>query len=312
MSKKTVDQAPANLYELLPDQPVDISDAAFADIEESLARVDAMKRMAAESIVKAKERGLSVHTERFRVLLRKLVVMDNELKAEKERKITARLAADLDQLEFDLNQEVYEYGKEKAEDEEISENKIKARRHEIAAVLFGLVGSFVCLIGCIAYFILNMVTEDVPFEWVWVIADGVLCLIFVIIGLCCARASAVYKQLAAEEETEKLRMAEVRREQMAAEESDIAEIAYALERESQDAAEAPACKEGFLEKVKSMAKGKAGAEIQVEVNKKALIPAIATGAAVLALAAASKSKKKKKEAKKKKAPKLQGVIIDWQ
>ncbi len=310
MSQKKTEQANAKVYELLPNQPVDISEAAFADIEQSLARVDAMKKQAAAGIVKAKERGLTAHVERFRVMLRKLVIMDNELKAEKEKKITARLAAELDQLESEFSKELYEYKKEAAEEACVSEYIARAKRHSVAAVLFGLVGGFACLLGCIIYFILIMATDDVPFEWGWVIADGVLFFVFALIGLCLARSAAVYNNLADEEEYKNRMLKEARREQIAAVESDIAAQAFALERESEDIAALPAAKESLLDKVKAL-KNKT-LDVEVNVNQKALVPVVATGAAVLALAALtskSKKKKKKKAAEKKKSPKL---IIDWE
>lgn len=310
---KKTEQPAVETYELEPEQPIDISEAAFDDLNASIAKVEAMKRAAADSIVKAKEKGLVEHTERFRVLLRKLVIMDNELKAEKERKEKARLAADLDRLEADVTGEIYEFEKDSIEEYTESENELKAIRYGVAAKLFGLVGSFACLIGCVVYLILTITTLSVPFEWVWIIADGAMLAVFAILGICMSRASCTYARLAEEEEYERMLEEEALEEQRAAEASEIAAQAYALEQESADAAAAPA-KICVLEKLRKVAgckkkkdAAKPAAKAKAKVNPKVVVPAIAAGAAVLAVAAASGKKAKKKKA----SPKLKGFLLEW-
>ena len=308
---KKVEQPGVETYELEPEQPIDISDAAFDDINASIARVEAMKRSAADSIVKAKEKGLVEHTERFRVLLRKLVIMDNELKAEKERKEKARLAADLDRLEAEFTGEIYEYEKDNIEEYPVSEYELKSIRHGVAAKLFGLVGTFACMLGCVIYLILTLTTISVPFEWVWVIADAAMLVVFAIIGICLSRSSASYARLAEEEEYERMLEEEAMEEMKAAEASEIAAQAYALEQESAEAAVCPS-KRCLMEKLRKMTKGakKEKSKTDAKVDPKVVVPAVAAGVAVLAVAAASGSKKAKAK-KKKKAPRLQGVILEW-
>lgn len=299
---KTENKVSAVMYELEPDQPIDISDAAFDDLKESIEKVEAMKLAAAESIVKAKEKGLVAHTERFRVLLRKLVIMDNELKAEKERKETAKLAADLDRLEAEFANEIYEREMEKAEELAESEYEIKSMRRGVLAKLFGLAGTVACMLGCIVYLILALTTNLVPFEWVWVIADAALLVAFLIIGACFARSSAVYARLAEEEEYERMLEEQAMEEIRAAEESDIAAQAFALEQEMEAETKDTAC--CVLKKLRKATKG--NVKVSVKANPKVVLPVIAAcGVAAAAVIAGKKAKKKKA------TPKVLGVMLDW-
>lgn len=305
---KTQYNASTIMYELEPDQPIDISDAAFDDLKESIEKVEAMKLAAAESIVKAKEKGLVTHTERFRVLLRKLVIMDNELKAEKERKETAKLAAELDRLEAEFTNEIYEREKDKIEEYPESEYERKAMLHGVFAKLFGLVGSIACMLGCIIYLILTLTTTLVPFDWIWVIADAVLLLVLVIVGACLGRSSATYARLAEEEEYERMLEEEAREEIRAAEESDIAAQAFALEQEMEAEANDPSC--CVLKKLQKATKvGKV--KVSLKANPKVVVPVAAACGVAVATAAVIAGKKKAK-AKKKTAPKLRGVMLDWE
>jgi hypothetical protein len=94
------------LYELEPELVVDISDQAFEDLSASLKKIEAMKQEIAEGILKAKKKNLTAHVEKFRAILRELVVMENALLEEKSKKETAKLASELDRLEAECSKEL--------------------------------------------------------------------------------------------------------------------------------------------------------------------------------------------------------------
>ena len=136
--KKKEQKSAAELYEIQPEELVDISEQAFEDVRVSLEKVEAMKQTVAEGIIKAKEKGLKDHVEKLRALLRKLVVMENALKEEQNKKETAKMAFELDKLAAECNREI----STKDEPATPVSNETKfvtvAMRYNVAAKLIGM------------------------------------------------------------------------------------------------------------------------------------------------------------------------------
>ncbi len=306
----------AELYELEPNVSVDISAQAFEELRVSLEKVEAMKQVVAESIVKAKQKNLKDHVETFRNLLRKLVVMEASLKEEQDRKDTAKLAFELDALEEECNREI-------AADEAILETPAVESRHTltsirygIAAKLIGFGGVFACLLGCIIYLIFVQIDGmEVSFHWIWPILNGIGVVIFTVIGLALNRKALRYEDLAQKEEAELIAEEEKEAQKAAAEVFEIAAAAYTLELEAEKAGKKKDAAEGAEEKskcklacIKKLKKAKREGEPAEDKKKsKLMVTAIAAGAALAAVMLVGKGKRSKKKGKK--AAKIHGVFF---
>ena len=155
----------AVLYELEPDHPIDISDRAFEDVRASLEKVEAMKVTVTECIVRAKEKDLRDHADRFRAILRKLVTVEKSLRESEDKKVTAKVAFELDQLEKDCNVEIDECETVATGGLADSKYEVMASRCRIAALFVGFGGILACLLGCIFYLIFTQESVlNLPFE----------------------------------------------------------------------------------------------------------------------------------------------------
>lgn len=321
--------ASAQLYELEPDVAVDISEQAFEELRVSLGKVEAMKQTVANAIIKAKEKDLKDHVETFRALLRKLVVMENSLKDEQNKKETAKLAFELDQLEAECYGELAENEAEIEATEQESRHSLTSVRYRIAAKLIGFGGVFACLLGCIAYLIFAQIDAmEVSFNWLWVAVNAVGVVLFTAIGISLNKKSLYYADLAKTDADLIAAEEEKTARKLAAEFSNIAAAAYALELEAEKAAkgseEEKPVEENSHAKLLSVKKGKNekddGVHVTVEGHPVVALAVVAAGiAAVTAMLLVGKrpkvGKKEKKADKKadqkanKKEAVMQGVCF---
>lgn len=312
------------LYELEPELVVDISDQAFEDLSASLKKIEAMKQEIAEGILKAKKKNLTAHVEKFRAILRELVVMENALLEEKSKKETAKLALELDRLEAECSKELSANAATEAAEEIRSEHSLKATRYGIAARLIGFGGVFAFLLGCIVYLVLVQVDAvHVTFNWIWPIANAALAVLFAAIGLSLNKKSLSYAALAQADAERLAAEKEKAADKLAAEYSGIALQAYAVELAKEMQENAPAADELPKEKapffsVKKVGSGSAE-EVQISVNASPLMLFAATFAGAAALATVllvgksshggKKEKRRSAPASKKSTPKLQGIFL---
>ena len=312
------------LYELEPGQVIDISDQAFEDLRASLQKIEAMKQSVAEGILKAKKKNLNEHVEKFRAILRELVIMENSLLEEQSKKETAKLASELDQLEAECTKELSAVAEESAVQESKSTHTLKATRFGIAAKLIGFGGVFACLLGCIAY--LSLVQIDavpVSFDWIWLIVNAVLVVIFAAIGLALNKKALYYLALA-QEDADQLAAEEAQAAQkLAAQFSNLALQAYAVElelenREKQSDVEEPIKEKGPFFSIKKISHGKTeGVQVSVNTSPVLIAAAAVAGASAAVLAAFLLGKRSGGEKKAKNpasrsennAPKLQGILF---
>ena len=330
MKKKERKKDP-ELYELQPEELVDISEQAFEDVRASLEKVEAMKQTVADGIIKAKEKNLKDHVEKMRTLLRKLVVMENSLKEEQNKKEAAKMAFELDRLEAECNRELSP--SEEISDSADVENKFTtvALRYNAAAKLICFGGIFACLLGCVIYLLLVQIDPvNIRFEWIWMAINGLGIALFAALGVALRQKSIDYMGLA-EEAADKRRAEEEEKAQRVADEfAEIMAQAYALELEKENEAnKKPEDKEekddnlietsthGKILSVKKVKKENAeGVHVTVRGGSAVLFATIAAGLATLAtfVFAGKRSKKKKEEKKAEKkpatnSPRIQGVFF---
>ena len=325
----------AELYELTPDQAVDVSDQAFKALRTSLEKIEAMKKDVAEGILKAKKKNMTEHVEKFRAILCELVVMENALLEEQDRKEASKLALELDALAEECRKELPSAAAENVSHEIESKHSLKAIRYGIAARLLGFGGVFTFLLGCIAYLILVQTTiVNLSFSWILPALSAVGVLLFTMIGLSLNKKRRYYLHLA-QEDSERIEAERVRAQQkLAAEASNIAMQAYALEWEmenreneqsEQSKEEHPDVEEitqkrGKLFLIKKVKRGKTegvqdGAKgASVLVLTAALVGTAAITAAFLAGKRFGSDKKAKKTENKESAtqkgtPRLQGFLF---
>lgn len=317
----------AELYELEPDQPIDISDRAFEDVRASLEKVEAMKVTVTECIVRAKEKDLRDHAERFRAILRKLVTVEKALRESQDKKTTAKVAFELDQLEQDCNVEIDECETVANGGPIDTKNEILASRFRIASTLVGVCGVLACLLGCIIYLIFTQETVlNLPFEWVWLVINGVGAIAFVLAGYLLYKRSLYYVGLVEQEEYERMKEEEAQADYLAWEVANIEALAYSMEmdreREMKAAAEkkpsddAEKAKKGLFAFLKKKKKEDADKEHSKVVVAAFVAGVVTTAVTLIALASSKKSEKPAKEKnpkkEKKKAPKVYGVFFQMQ
>ena len=220
----------AEMYELEPNQPIDISDRAFEDVRASLEKIEAMKVTVTECIVRAKEKDLRDHTERFRAILRKLITVEKALKETQDKKTTAKVAFELDRLEQDCNVEIDECETVAMEGSVDSKNEVLVTRLRIASFLVGGGGVLACLLGCILYLIFTQETVlNLPFEWVWLIINALGAIAFVFVGFCLYKRSLFYVELMEQEAYDRMKEEEAQADYLAWEVTNIEALAYSME-----------------------------------------------------------------------------------
>ena len=218
--------------ESVSDQIIDISDEAFEELQASLDRVEAMKQDVAEGLFKAKQKSLDEHVEKFRAILRQLVIMENALLEEKSKKESAKLAIELERLEEEYNHKLSMNSEKTAARVAQSKYTRTAARYGIAASLVGFVGVFACLMGCIAYLILVQIDSlHLPFEWIWILVNAVGAVLFAAAGFSLNQKSFYYDDLAKEELLTFKAEEERAAKKLAAEYSNVTAQAYAVEME---------------------------------------------------------------------------------
>lgn len=175
----------------------------------ALVKVAEAKAAVADGIAKAKARSLDEQVANYRMLLQNILSEEKVLLKKQADLETEKLDKELKEMAETLHGELMldgevlseeelaeraEYEQACAEYEEkmvaLETRKAKARakayRRGVAGKFFGIVCVIACLIGAVAYLLLAR--EEVmglPFEWLYLAADGALAVLCIIISLAC-------------------------------------------------------------------------------------------------------------------------------
>jgi hypothetical protein len=167
---------------------------------------------------------------------------------------------------------------------------------------------------------------NLPFEWVWLVINGVGAVAFVLAGYLLYKRSLYYVGLVEQEEYERMKEEEAQADYLAWEVANIEALAYSMEmdreREMKAAAEkkpsddAEKAKKGLFAFLKKKKKEDADKEHSKVVVAAFVAGVVTTAVTLFALASSKKSEKPAKEKKpkkeKKKAPGVQGVFFQMQ
>ena len=210
---------------LKPDEPVVEEEAVLAPTEEMLdamraeiADLEEKESILTEKLCLAKEKGLVAQAEKCRELLQ-IVILQKMRKTDELREAEAhKVAAELDALTAELEQEINPSPITEEQIEEQYNYMAKSKRLTLVSKIIGGIGTFACVVGALVYLILTQVeTMNLPFEWLYLIADGAAFLLFGLIALCIRKSAKRCKQIAEEIEAEILETERLIAEQKAAE-----------------------------------------------------------------------------------------------
>ncbi len=203
--------ADIELMEELAEEPIVAEDEMESEQDEelealraSIADLEAKEAILTEKLCLAKEKGLTVQAERCRDLLQKAILQrlrrEDELKEAEARKLAAELDALTDAIAEEIDPQPI------TEEQLACEHnyKAKAKRLSFIAKAIRFVGLFACVVGAIVYLLLTQVeTMNLPFEWSYLVIDGVAAVIFLVISLLIASSASNYKRMAEEMEDER-------------------------------------------------------------------------------------------------------------
>lgn len=184
--------------------------AAIADLEEKEA-------ILTEKLCLAKEKGLTAQADKCRELLQKVIAQKQVKKGELQEAEARKLAAELDELTEQMENEISP--KPFEEEKELEYNyRAKANRMGLISRLIGFVGVFACMVGAIVYLLLTQVeTMNLPFEWLYLAITGGAAVVFLIVAICIGNTASAYRCLADEIEAERVAAEEALAEQAKAE-----------------------------------------------------------------------------------------------
>ena len=275
-------------YELDLDRIGGSTDQEMESLQDSLARLDAMKQEIIEAILQAKQKKMTEHVERLRALLCRLVVAENALLEEMHQRESAALAVELDRLEAECGRALPVQEPAAARAPRQSRHSVIAVRYSVAAGLIGLGGVIACLLGCVIYLILVQIPSlGVTFELPWILANTVGAVLFAAAGLSLNQKSRLHDEMAAEELSRISREDLLEAQRLAAERADIKAQAYAAEIERERQTQEPeengelAESDGFFS-VKKVKVGKTESlHVDVKGNPAVLLTAAFAGAAAV-------------------------------
>ncbi len=301
---------------------------AQAELEEVMAvleKLNGMKKAVAQNIVKARDKKLYQKVEEQRVLLQQLVGKAKLQEERKEELEAIILAAQIDLMTAECNEEMARLFDEQMEEvEEVANEEVvnlrekaakrsrKSIRQHVAATVIGIFGVFGCLAGVIAYLLLLIVNGG-EIEWLGLGIVGAVAAMFVIISLALNASANTNKAVAvecleaadnieAELAAAKAEAEAAEAEYMAYANSEIAAEAFALETE---AANPVPEKKGF--KLPNLKLGKVQIDTEkvkaaAKKNARVLVPTVAAcTATLLATGMLTSSYKKRQNEKSKRA-----------
>lgn len=200
--------------EVLPTPTEEMLDAMRAEI----ADLEEKETVLTEKLCLAKEKGLVAQAEKCRELLQ-IAILQKMRKTDELREAEARkIAAELDALTAELEQEINPSPVTEEQIEEQYNYMAKSKRLALVSKIVGGIGTCACVVGALVYLILTQVeTMNLPFEWLYLIADGAAFVVFTVIALCIGSSAKRCRQIAEELEAEILETERLFEEQKAAE-----------------------------------------------------------------------------------------------
>lgn len=167
-------------------------------VDENISEILGMKKSTTENIVKAKGYQLDPERDSQRDLLKEILEKETNLLSYRRRLVSQIASIELRQSEEkckeDLNMiedpDLQSEIETRLSEEFLAKRSLAKSSRKSAKVcgavafLTGVIGLFGCLLGCIAYFY-YLLTKGGEINWTWVIADGAVAALFVLIALSC-------------------------------------------------------------------------------------------------------------------------------